>query len=201
MSRKPSSRRNVVIESEPLSIEPIMNLFVLLILFLLYSAAFITITVIKTSLPQIASATADASQPTTPERSRLELTVAITDKGFTVAGAGGVLKGQATSTVAGRQEATIPLRAGKDYDFVALSKIIYQVRKQHPLPTNPDVVPDPDQVTVIILPETEVLYDTIIKTMDATRDTNAMSDELRRELGIVQPAELFENAVLAAGIR
>ena len=106
--RKPSERRNFKEEGMELNLVPMMNLVSILIPALLISAAFIEISVINVAAPAIGSAPEQEQQQDKPDKPPLNLTVTITDKGYTVAGSGGVLGGE---QAAGEEQSgpTIPI--------------------------------------------------------------------------------------------
>lgn len=70
---------------------PMMNLIMLLIPCLLMSTVFIEITVLNVAAPSIGAPGGGDSSTPPPDKPPLNLTVTITSKGYTVAGAGGVL--------------------------------------------------------------------------------------------------------------
>ena len=171
MARKPSGRGHREKEKvPPLNITPIMNLIIILIPALLLSAAFVQIAVINVSAPQIGSGVAEE----TPEDDvkKLNLTVAVTDKGFTVAGTGAVLGGE------GAEEAgpTIPKKADGEYDFEALANKLAEIKDAFP-----------DETKMVLNAEPDIKYTVVIMTMDATRE--------------LEGRMLFPDVVLSAGIQ
>lgn len=91
MAKKPSERRNFKEEEMELNLTPMMNLIAILIPVLLVSTVFVEISIINVSAPAIGSAPDQAEPDEPPDKPPLNLTVTITDKGYTVAGSGGVL--------------------------------------------------------------------------------------------------------------
>ena len=73
---------------EALDLVPIMNLVTILIPFLLMAAQFVHLAVIDSTLPAIGQPTEVEEEP--PDKPPLVLTVALTDRGFTVTGADAV---------------------------------------------------------------------------------------------------------------
>jgi len=138
-----------------LNIVPYLDVVVNLVMFMLLSmTGLITLGVLNVSAPRIGGEPAAAeNQP------RLLLTVAIGRQGFTVAGAGGVLGGDAPAPDAARPP-TIPLRDGK-YDYAALSEQMKKIKEQFP-----------NETAVILSADPEVVYDVLIQTMDACREVS-----------------------------
>ena len=88
---KPSDRRRGSEDRDiSLNLLPFMNLMTLLIPFLLMSAQFVTLAVIDSSLPAIGNPD-PAKEKKEDEKPPLNLTVGITEEGFTVAGSAAVL--------------------------------------------------------------------------------------------------------------
>ena len=171
MAHLPSDRGHRGIERlEDLNLIPIMNLIVILIPALLLTAAFVQIAVINVSAPQIGSGVAQA--PPKDKTKQLNLTIAVTDKGFTLAGVGAVLgggdKGQADGP-------TIPKKGDGTYDYDGLTKKLAQIKDSFP-----------DETKVIINAEPAIQYDVIVKVMDASREANGRT--------------LFPDVILSAGI-
>ncbi|MDF1565589.1 MAG: biopolymer transporter ExbD [Deltaproteobacteria bacterium] len=171
MASKPSGRGHRGKEDiPPLNITPIMNLIIILIPALLLSAAFVQIAVINVSAPQIGSGVAEEKPE--DEEKKLNLTVAVTDKGFTVAGTGAVLGGE------GAEEAgpTIPKKADGEYDYEALANKLAEIKDAFP-----------DETKMVLNAEPDIKYSKIIATMDATRE--------------LEGRMLFPDVVLSAGIQ
>jgi biopolymer transport protein TolR len=150
-------RRRVIAEDHmgELNIVPYLDVVVNLVMFMLLSmTGLISLGVLNVSAPRIggeAAATAAAEGP------KLLLTVAIGREGFYVAGAGGVMGSDANNPDPGRPP-RIPLKAGK-YDYAALTDQLVKIKEQYPSETQVILSADPD-----------VLYDTLVQTMDACRD-------------------------------
>lgn len=164
-------------EGDPeLDLVPIMNMVTILIPFLLLSVQFVSIAVIDSTLPAIGKPT--EAQEEEPEE-KLNLSVLITSKGFTIAGANAVL-GEGDGP-------TIPcLRDGcpgvEAYDTETLTRKLGEIKDQYEKEEN-----------VIIVPEANIPYDVLIATMDASReDENTKVDD--------KPRLLFPFVVIAGGV-
>lgn len=171
MASKPSERGHRGEEEvNELNLIPIMNLIIILIPALLLSAAFVQFAVINVSAPQIGSNSNE--KPPEDDKPPLNLTVAVTDKGFTVAGTGAVLGGQEGTEEAGP---TVPKGPGGEYDYEALTAKLAEIKDAFP-----------DETKVILNAEPDIKYEIIINVMDASRETEGRL--------------LFPDVVLSAGI-
>ncbi|MFH1437712.1 MAG: biopolymer transporter ExbD [Pseudomonadota bacterium] len=155
---------------------PVMNLVCLLIPFLLLTATFVTYGVINVNAPRFNQA---AQQQQQPDRLPLNLTILVTDQGFTISA-----KGQNLSSEGGGVDATsaagptVPKKRveGKmDYDYDGLAKKIREIKDENE-----------DESQINIGAEKSILYGVIVKVMDATRDDSK--------------GELFPNVVLLGGV-
>ena len=167
-------------EADPeLDLVPIMNMVTILIPFLLLSVQFVSIAVIDSTLPAIGKPTETTDEP---QEEKLNLSVAITDKGYTILGASGVL-GNAKG-----EGATVPcLRDGcpsaEAYDQAKLTEMLGQIKDEFS-----------EEKNVILVPESNIPYEVLIATMDATRE-----DPETKENG--KPRELFPFVVIAGGVQ
>jgi len=142
-----------------LNIVPYLDIVTNLVMFMLLSmTGLITLGVVNVSAPRIGG---EAAAPgALPDQPRLLLTVAISKKGFYIAGAGGVLGGPAdAATVDATQPPTVPLRADGRHDLEALTEKMKQIKERYPKETNLILSADPD-----------IPYELLIQTMDACRE-------------------------------
>ncbi len=158
MPFKPTARSERKIEAEEPNLIPIMNLMVILIPMLLLNYHFITLAMLNTSLPASGEgAPEQQQQKKKEEKPRLNLTITITDKGFFIAGAGGVLvKGKGPTIPLKTDDPNIP--QWKRYDYDKLNEELIKIKKKFPY-----------EQDVIIAAEPNIKYQTIISTMDAVR--------------------------------
>jgi biopolymer transport protein ExbD len=140
-----------------LNIVPYLDVVVNLVMFMLLSmTGLVALGVLNVSAPKLAGETVQAAAEDKP---KLLLTVAIGKQGFYVAGAGGVL-GQDAPTPDAARPPTIPLRDGR-YDYATLTAQMKKIKEQFPNETGVILSADPD-----------VVYDVLIHTMDACRETS-----------------------------
>ncbi|MEZ4272879.1 MAG: biopolymer transporter ExbD [Myxococcota bacterium] len=209
MSKKPSERRNFKEEEMELNLTPMMNLIAILIPALLVSTVFVEIAVVNVSAPAIGAPSADQEEKP-PDKPPLNLTVTVTDKGYTVAGAGGVL-GEEEAAAGGGP--TIPLvqrstsckrfvgtwapprsknrsspkcEKGDDsrnywvYDTEALQRKLMDIKEAFP-----------DERRMIIAAEPDVEFEAITNVMDSGREVKDPAGETQI---------LFDEVVLSPGL-
>ena len=139
-----------------LNIVPYLDIVVNLVMFMLLSmTGLISLGVLNVSAPKISQG-AGAGQAQ-EEKPKLLLTVAVGKQGFYVAGAGGVL-GKDSSSADTSRPPTIPLKDGK-YDYAALTEQMKVIKAQFP-----------NETQLILSADADVVYETLIQTMDACRE-------------------------------
>jgi len=155
-------------DAQELNLIPIMNLVTILIPFLIMAAEFVQLSVIDSTLPAIGP-----PQPVEeePEKPPLNLSLAVTDAGITVLGADAVLnpegaEGEAAPAAEGEERPpTVPCKSGDtctgvdDYDWPELARILGLIKDEYP-----------DDENVIIVPDSRIRYEIIVKVMDESRD-------------------------------
>lgn len=150
-----------------LNIVPYLDIVTNLVMFLLLSmTGLLTFGVVNVSAPRIGSdaAVAQAADPSAP---RLLLTVAVSKKGFYIAGAGGVLGGPADApTVDATQPPTVPLRPDGTHDYEALNEQMRKIKDRYPKETN-----------LILSADADIPYDVLIQTMDACREAKVKAGD------------------------
>ena len=183
--------RNRLPPVDELNLIPIMNLVSILIPFLLMAAQFVNLAVIDSTLPAIGPPTVVEQDP--DEKPPLVLSVLITRRGLTVAGADAILSeqlGEAAVPAEGEEEErgpTIPCPedpcAGIDsYDYGELTRILSLIKDEYP-----------DDQNVILVPDTRIIYEVIVKVMDASREDSQNVDAQGKA------RELFPFVVIAGG--
>lgn len=177
-------RRRVHEEDEigELNIVPYLDIVMNLVMFMLLSmAGLITLGVLDVATPKISDG-AGAAGPSEPQEQPLMLTVAISDKGFYIAGAGGVLDGPAdAASLDTGKPPTVPRRGG-DYDYSGLTDKLALIKQQFE-----------KEKKVILVAEPEIPYDIVIQTMDACRDR-----PVKAANGLTERKELFPEVWLSA---
>ncbi|MFQ5865065.1 MAG: ExbD/TolR family protein [bacterium] len=132
-------RRN---QQEDLNITPVMNIFLILVPFLLLTAVFVRIAVIEFSLP---SANKKSEIAGAKPGKAIVTILAINEKGFELKTHG--------------VRFPIILKKQDNFDFQTLVARLKQVKQLHN-----------DTEDIIIAPQASIKYDTIIKVMDRCRE-------------------------------
>ncbi len=133
--------------SSDLQMTPIMNVFLILVPFLLLTASFVKLAVLEMSLPSLSQNTSGKVTQTSEEQKPLVLNMlAVRQNGFELK----------SPTL------TFPFIEKKDeqYDFEQLKASLRQIKDKFP-----------DSEDMVIQPEDTVKYDDVIKVMDRCRDS------------------------------
>lgn len=139
-------------EAGELNIVPYLDIVTNLVMFLLQaSVTSVSLGEITTKLPSMGEGAGDPP-PQQEEKPPLRLTIVMGERGYTVAGAEAVLTQGAT------EGPTLP-KLNNDYDFLGLTKLLVNVKKQFPKETQ-----------VFLVPEDTVTYAQVVATMDAMRE-------------------------------
>lgn len=157
MAFKPSMRAHNKITEIPLDIRPVMNLMVVLIPILLYSAEFVKLSIRELNLPP-ASTTGDKNTAgdLNEKEKRFQLTVILSKDGFYIGNRAGYLTGEAN--VEG--EPAIPINEDGSYDFKKLQEQLIEIKDKM---KGQGFV---DEKSVIISAEADIEYKHIIKAVD-----------------------------------
>ncbi|MFO7891094.1 MAG: biopolymer transporter ExbD [bacterium] len=157
MVHRPSKMMKHDIEEMHFNITPMMNLMVVLIPLLLSSAEFVRLGIIELNLPPAASEQRMEMEKEIPEehQKELDLTVTVTDQGFFISSSLAVLSGAETN------KPSLPLVDGQ-HDFDMLTNKLYEIKQKAGTRFG-------DTNEIIIMAESDITYQTIVKTMDASR--------------------------------
>lgn len=138
-----------------LNLVPYLDITVNLVMFMLLSiTGLLEFATININAPKYGPSSGGAAAD--PTEKKLLLTVAISKKGFYVAGAGAVLGNDDAPGTAG--EPTVPLK-GTDFDYTGLTAKLAQVKTAFPTETRVIFAADPD-----------IRYETVVHSMDAARE-------------------------------
>lgn len=177
-------RKRREMEDEGLNLVPIMNLVTILIPFLLMSAQFVSLAVIDSSLPAIVTEIQEVEQKDDEET--LALSVLITAEGFGVSGKGTklVLTEEEASDLSLKVNCLEPqCPTPESYDYKGLTKRAAALKDRFE-----------DEKNVILVPESTIEYEVLVRTMDALRDDQEDKDSESKA------RELFPNVVIAGGV-
>lgn len=188
MAFRPSLRRTHSEESTEPNLTPIMNLMVVLIPLLLTSAQFIKLGIIELNLPPSVQGGDMVAMPKENEL-KLDLSVSITQNGFTISSAMAVLRNEAGEAV------SVAKKEDGSYDFEKLNEQLIEVKTRVENKFT-------DTNKIIIMAEPDIDYQTLVSAMDAARapfktDTVLVNGTER----ILTPQdELFPEVSISAGI-
>lgn len=143
-------------ESGELNIVPYLDILMNLIIFMLLSMAGLATFGMLNINPPSYGAGAGGGQ----DKPALTLTVAIGKDGFFIAATGGVLPGQTENGVPGTTAPTISRKGNGEYDFAALTEKMKEIKANFPSETK-----------LMLAAEASTDYDTLVQTLDATRET------------------------------
>lgn len=141
------------VEMIELDVTPVMNLFMVLIPFLVSMAVFTQISIIDFSLPPAAEA-GEAQK----ESKELDISIVVSSKGFRIVGTG-------------KKMDLVP-RDEHGYAFERLRVLLKAIKFQYP-----------SQKSVILVLEPDILYDDIVKFMDVCRESQFPDIGLSGEIG------------------
>ncbi|MBN1758452.1 MAG: biopolymer transporter ExbD [Chitinispirillaceae bacterium] len=141
------------IELIDLDVTPVMNLFMVLIPFLVSMAVFTHIAAIDFSLPPAQEEGADPG-----DSKELDISIVVTTNGFRIVGTGKKLD-------------LIPRVKGQ-YQYEQLRVLLKAIKFEYP-----------SQKSVVLVLESDILYDDIIKFMDICRDSQFPDIGLSGEIG------------------
>jgi biopolymer transport protein ExbD len=215
MSYKPSSRRHYEIDEPELNLNPMMDMFGVLIPALLMMTAVVEINCINVSAPSIGSGGSSSQQPS--NEIPLNLTVAVNDAGYKIQsavpgafaeipGASGPMSNEIAlplvrrDVLCSRYRETVPPPrdrnkseppCGKD-KAAALKKRSFWIYDRPALSEKALAIKNkyPHEIRIIIQPSPDVEYESIVDVMDATRDVRLPSGELQ---------VLFDEVVMSPG--
>lgn len=166
-------KRFEVDDNTEIEMVPIMNMFLVLIPFLLLSASFFHIKAINTSVPVLATEAGVPDNSSIPKKSDIKVTIIVELKEKTINVTAMSDELQYKDLI--RLGANIKFKKDNDYPMDKLAAQLQYVKKQYP-----------KSDTVILVPSDNVQYSTIIQTMDIARSADSI--------------ELFPNVVLSAKI-
>jgi len=159
------------IEGGELNLVPFLDIVTNVIMFLLMTTTFAAaLGDINVSSPTRAAVSDSSDQNPDQKKQDLNLTLQISDKGYTIAASGAVLY---ENDVPGRLP-TIP-KKGADYDFAGLTAKMRTIKDNFS-----------DETKVIINANPEIPYETVVAAMDAIRTDGQKT--------------LFPDVILSAGV-
>lgn len=148
---KPATKREMrgrgIAEAEAIDLDvtPVMNLFLVLIPFLVSMAIFTHMAIVEFSLPPAAPSAEETAGDANPA-GEMDISIVITRTGYTIVGSG--------------QKLPLVPKSGDQYDFSALVSQLRAIKFKYPR-----------QESVILVIDPRVIYDDIIHFMDKCRES------------------------------
>lgn len=143
-------------EDTELNMVPIMNMFMVLIPFLLMSASFYQIKAINTSLP--VHAETHASDVSNKEEEKITVVLELKEKEIRISG----LSETPNDLFLSELEMVIPRQPNSENPMNELVDSLKALKLRYPASD-----------TLILIPDEEVLYNEIVQTMDSARNCEA----------------------------
>ena len=186
-------------EGGELNLVPYLDIVTNVLIFLLATVTFATaLGDINVSSPTTASQAQLQTQPPQEPKNDLNLTVSISDKGFTIAASGAVLyHGFAFDSTGNLQQPagatlpTIPRLASGEYDYAGLAKAM-QVIKNLPTAHN--------ETKVIVNANPNIIYDVVVQVLDACRGKQIAVPDPDHPGKTMAGYERFGDVLLSAGL-
>ena len=186
-------------EGGELNLVPYLDIVTNIIMFLLATITFAAaLGDINVSSPTTASSAQLQNQPPPEPKNELNLTVSVSDKGFTIAASGAVLyqgqtieaSGNISPAPAGATLPTIP-KKGADFDYDGLAKLMAQI-KATPTAKN--------ETKVIVNANPDIVYDVIVQVLDACRGKAMAVADPDHPGKMMEGYERFGDVLLSAGL-
>jgi len=185
-------------EGGELNLVPYLDIVTNVIMFLLATITFAAaLGDINVSSPTTASTAQLQNQPPPEPKNDLNLTVSVSDKGFTIAASGAVLYQGFSIDAAGNLQqpagATLPTvpKKGNDFDYDGLSRAMAQIKASPTAKT---------ETKVIVNANPDVVYDVIVQVLDACRGKAMPVPDPDHPGKMMEGFERFGDVLLSAGL-
>lgn len=146
MNLKKALHRENRYDEDDLNITPVMNIFLILVPFMLLTAVFVRISILEFSLPT----STQAGEAQKAENNPVVTILAISEKGFELK-----TKGMKIPFIVKKED---------NFDFQTLVEKLQKIKRKH--------VQTED---IILSPQVSIKYDTIIKVMDRCRENGFLN--------------------------
>jgi len=185
-------------EGGELNLIPYLDIVTNVIMFLLATITFAAaLGDINVSSPTTASQAQLQNQPPPEPKQDLNLTVSVSDKGFTIAASGAVLYSGFSIDAAGNLQqpagATLPTipKKGNDFDYEGLARSMAQIKSSPTAKT---------ETKVIVNANPEIVYDVIVQVLDACRGKTMPVPDPDHPGKMMEGYERFGDVLLSAGL-
>jgi biopolymer transport protein ExbD len=186
-------------EGGELNLIPYLDIVTNVIMFMLATTTFAAaLGDINVSSPTTTNAVASVDTPPPEPKNELNLTVSISDKGFTIAASGAVLYQGFSFDAAGNlvQPAnmvipTIPKKSNGEFDFDLLNSKMMEIKKA---PTAAG------ETKVIVNANPNIIYETVVQVLDACRGKAILKPDPANPGKNLESYEGFGDVLLSAGV-
>jgi biopolymer transport protein ExbD len=185
-------------EGGELNLIPYLDIVTNVIMFMLATTTFAAaLGDINVSSPTTSNAVAATTEPPEP-KNELNLTVSVSDKGFTIAAAGAVLyQGFSFDGAGGLVQPpgnvlpTIPKNAKGEFDYELLNKKMLEIKK------SPSAA---GETKVIVNANPDIVYETVVQVLDACRGKALVKPDPANPGKTFETYEGFGDVLLSAGV-
>ena len=185
-------------EGGELNLVPYLDIVTNVIMFMLATTTFAAVLGdINISQPTTSN-TVSAGNPDEPPKNDLNLTISISDKGFTIAASGAVIgQGFSIDAVGNLQQPpnaqlpTIPKKPNGEFDYDGLIRAMQQI-KRSPTAAN--------ETKVIVNANPNIVYDVIVQVLDACRGKMIPKPDPEHPGKMLESYERFGDVLLSAGL-
>jgi biopolymer transport protein ExbD len=185
-------------EGGELNLIPYLDIVTNVIMFMLATTTFAAaLGDINVSSPTTASQAQLQNQPPPEPKNELNLTVSVSDKGFTIAASGAVLYQGFSIDAAGNLQqpagATLPTvpKKGNDYDYEGLAKAMQQIKSSPTART---------ETKVIVNANPNIVYEVVVQVLDACRGKLLPVPDPDHPGKMMEGYERFGDVLLSAGL-
>lgn len=186
-------------EGGELNLVPYLDMVTDILIFLLATVSFAAaLGDINVTAPTTSNAVSVAQTPPEQPKNDLNLTVSVSDRGFTIAASGAVLYQGFSFDPAGNLVQppgnvlpTIPKKPNGDYDYELLNKKMLEIKRT---PTAAG------ETKVIVNANPDILYDTVVQVLDACRGKPKLKPDPNNPGKTVEAYEGFGDVLLSAGV-
>lgn len=181
--KRPSQRKTWVIQDVDINITGVLNLFLILIPYLLLIVTFVKMGMIDSSLTQISRGESEKKVEEAKKQEKIHLTLAVHDGGFTLGSAEKILSREVVvSSTTALNRMDIRKKSNGEFDYDTLTKVLQGIKEKFP-----------HEDTMIITAADDIRYDTIIAAMDASRFTYLVDTAGQKRKYV-----MFPNVVIAS---
>lgn len=151
------NRRNFEDNDTELDLVPIMNMFLVLIPFLLLSASFYQIKAINTSVPVLTSSNQEAQKSNGKSQIKITVILELKENSINIT----AMSDELEYNDLVKLEVQLAVNDENIYPLKRLSEYLISIKNQYP-----------KSDTLILIPSADIVYGTIIQAMDTARSAN-----------------------------